>query len=118
MTDPIPIWRGHASPFHLQKLDQTSFCAWVAQANPGEALEYHRGFLCLDRGGPETKAAESYQAKLDALADQAFDLSERGFVHLVQQRLGDASFRYLAIARPQPEGQSINFSTLMTEEAA
>jgi len=36
----------------------------------------------------------------------------------VQQRLGEASFRYLAIVRPCPEGQSINFSTLMTEEAA
>jgi hypothetical protein len=118
MTDPIPIWRGQASPFHLQRLDETSFCAWVAQAEPGDALEYHRGFLCLDRGGSETKPLSAYQTKLDAMAERALELSERGFVHLVQQRLGEASFRYLAIARPCPEGQSINFSTLMTEEAA
>lgn len=118
MTDPIPIWRGQASPFHLQKLDETSFCAWVAQAKPGDALEYHRGFLCLDRGCPEPQAPSPNQTKLDMMAERALELSERGFLHLVQQRLGDASFRYLAIVRPCPEGQSINFSTLMTEEAA
>tara|TARA_R110002167_G_C12707254_1_gene655194 strand:+ start:14531 stop:14887 length:357 start_codon:yes stop_codon:yes gene_type:complete len=118
MTDPIPIWRGQASPFHLQKLDETSFCAWVAQAKPGDALEYHRGFLCLDRGSSTQEQRTKRQIKLDEMAERALELAERGFVHLLQQRVGEARFRYLAIARPCPEGQSINFSTLMTEEAA
>jgi len=118
MTTPIPIWRGSPSPFHLQKLDETSFCAWVAQAKPGDTLEYHRGFLCLDRGSTEQGNKDPHQIKLDEMAARAFGLAERGFLHLLQQRIGDASFRYLAIARSCPEGQAINFSTLMIEEAA
>ena len=30
-------------------LTEIEFCAWVAQAVPGDRLEYHRGFLTLDR---------------------------------------------------------------------
>ena len=29
-------------------LSEIEFCAWVAQAVPGDRLEYHRGFLVLD----------------------------------------------------------------------
>ena len=29
-------------------LTEIQFCAWVAQALPGDRLEYHRGFLVLD----------------------------------------------------------------------
>ena len=29
-------------------LTEIEFCAWVAQAAPGDRLEYHRGFLVLD----------------------------------------------------------------------
>ena len=118
MTTPIPIWRGSSSPFHLQKLNETSFCAWVAQARPGDVLEYHRGFLCLDRGTPEQTNKKPHQIQLDEMSARAFDLAERGFLHLLQQRVGDACFRYMAIARTSPEGQTIDFSTLMTEEAA
>ena len=118
MTTPIPIWGGSPSPLHLQTLDETSFCAWVAQARPGEILEYHRGFLCLDRGTPDQSNKKPHQIKLDEMSTRALDLAERGFLHLLQQRIGEASFRYLAIARYCPEGQAINFSTLMTEEAA
>ena len=118
MTTPILIWRGHASPFHLQKLDETTFCAWVAQAKPGDALEYHRGFLSLDRGCTDQEKLTEHQAKLSEMAERALDLAERGFLHLVQQRIGEACFRYLAIARTCPKGQSTNFLTLMTEEAA
>ena len=29
-------------------LDEIGLCAWIAQAEPGETLVYHRGFLAVD----------------------------------------------------------------------
>ena len=29
-------------------LDEVGLCAWIAQAEPGETLIYHRGFLAVD----------------------------------------------------------------------
>lgn len=41
---PDPEQRGGRIP-----LREIEFCAWVAQAGPGEIFEYHRGFLAIDR---------------------------------------------------------------------
>ena len=32
-------------------ISEIELCAWVAQAAPGAVLEYHRGYLALDRTG-------------------------------------------------------------------
>ena len=98
-------------------ISEIKFCAWVAQAEPGELLEYHRGSLSLDRGYPEQKNKDPNQVQIDEMSARVFCLAERGFLHLLQKRIGDACFSYLAIVRPCPDGQSINFSTLMNEEA-
>ena len=101
-----------------QIITEIEFCAWVSQAAPGDALEYHRGFLVVDLtpfGGPMCSEA---RLELSLTSARAYDLAERGFVHLVQRRLGPDSFSYLAIARPLPQGKALDFSTLMTEEAA
>ena len=31
------------------RVSEIELCAWVAQAAPGAVLEYHRGYLALDR---------------------------------------------------------------------
>jgi hypothetical protein len=101
-----------------QIITEIEFCTWLGQAEPGDSLEYHRGFLLVDLtpfGGPLCSEARSELARTSA---RAYDLAERGFVHLVQRRLGPDSFSYLAIARPLPQGKAMDFSTLMTEEAA
>ena len=38
-------------PVRIQppRLNEIELCAWIAQAEPGAVLEYHRGFLALDR---------------------------------------------------------------------
>ena len=33
------------------RVSEIELCAWVAQAAPGAVLEYHRGYLALDRTG-------------------------------------------------------------------
>ena len=99
-------------------ITEIGFCAWLGQAAPGDSLEYHRGFLVVDLtpfGGPMGSETRLELARTSA---RAYGLAERGFVHLVQRRLGPDSFSYLAIARPLPEGKALDFSTLMTEEAA
>ncbi len=99
-------------------ITEIEFCAWLGQAAPGDVLEYHRGFLVVDVapfGGPMSSEA---RAELSRASARAYDLAERSFVHLVQRRLGPDHFSYLAIARPLPQGKALDFSTLMTEEAA
>jgi len=34
------------------RLDEIALCAWVAHAEPGEALAYHQGSLAIDRDPP------------------------------------------------------------------
>jgi hypothetical protein len=107
-----------ALPQSRTRITEVAFCAWLRQAVPGDILEYHRGFLVVDLapfGGPMNSVA---RLELSRTSNRAYDLAERGFVHLVQRRLGLDSFSYLAIARPLPEGKTLDFSTIMTEEAA
>ena len=107
-----------ALPQSRTRITEVAFCAWVSQAAPGDVLEYHRGFLVVDLapfGGPICSDARLELARTSA---RAYDLGERGFVHLVQRRVGPDSFSYLAIARPPPRGKALDCSTLMTEEAA
>ena len=44
----------HVAPIHAST-DEIAFCAWVAQAEPGETLVYHRGFLAVDATGVVSK---------------------------------------------------------------
>jgi hypothetical protein len=99
-------------------ITEIEFCAWFTQAEPGASLEYHRGFLGVELapfGGPLSSEARS---ELSRTSSRAYDLAERGFVHLVQRRLGSDNFSYLAVARPLPQGKALDFSDLMAEEAA
>ena len=71
---------------------------WLARAKPGERLEYHRGFLALDRiKGPSREEAE--RLKLAAVAGYALALADRGKLHLLQERHGNGDYSYWAVAR-------------------
>jgi hypothetical protein len=80
------------------RLTEVELCAWLAEAEPGEALEYHRGFLALDRAAGARRLPEAEQAELGRLADRAWWAAEQGLVHLVQRRRRDG-YRYLIVAR-------------------
>jgi hypothetical protein len=70
---------------------------WLRQARAGDAFEYHRGLLGVDRGQLADDAARD---ALEQLAGLAFRLAGEGRVHLAQRRLAPGVFSYLAIARP------------------
>ncbi len=105
-------------PTARPRLSEIELCGWLSQAEPGETIEYHRGFLGIDRtpfGQPMSIIARD---DLNCLAARAMRLAEQGLVHLVQRRLGEDAFSYLAVARARRAGAALSFSTLFAEEAA
>jgi hypothetical protein len=101
------------------KISEIELCAWVAQAAPGAVLEYHRGYLALDRTGFGRFADSPDRAALGLLGARAHDLAERGLVHLVQQRHGTEDYSYIAVARRRAKGALPDFAAhFITEEAA
>jgi len=66
--------------------------AWVGQAAAGDILEYHQGFLALDRSSHGDAFRERERTALGRIADQAMRLAEHGFVHLLQRRVCSERF--------------------------
>lgn len=67
---------------------------WLHNGKRGEVFLYHLGLLALDRG-PEEKRIEI----VDAVALLAWSAHMRREVVLVQQRIGENEFAYLAVKR-------------------
>lgn len=72
---------------------------WLTAAFPGDRIEYHRGFLSIDRCPLVSRLDRISQDALDSIANLLMSQAERGHVHLLQIRAGDGAFRYLAIFR-------------------
>lgn len=100
------------------RVTDIEFCAWIAQAEPGDALEYHRGALALDRFPTMSTLSATECERIDRLAGRAFAAAEQALVHLVQRRLEPDHFSYLAIARPKPARADVALSALLLAEAA
>ena len=83
----------------LASLDEAGLCARVFEAKPGERIEYHRGFLGLDRSPLSQHADRQSRSTISRTADRALALAEKGAVHLVQKRLAPECFSYLAVVR-------------------
>ena len=79
--------------------------AWASQAAAGDVIEYHRGHLAEDRDSTTSRLPPRSSARLDRIADVALAMAATGQVTLVQRRLPDGRFSYLAIKagvrRPQ-----------------
>ena len=92
-----------------QPLTEIDLLAWLNQARVGDAIEYHRGSLALDRSSRGQARTENDRVTLDHLATLAMRLSDRGLVHLVQRRIGTDQYAYLAIARPRLEATPLSY---------
>ena len=102
-------------PRHQTEID---LLAWVGQAAAGDILEYHQGFLALDRSSHGDAFRERERAALGRMASQAMRLAEHGLVHLLQRRVCSERFSYLAIARPRAETLAALPSALLLKEVA
>ena len=94
---------------------EIDFCAWLSQAAPRDALEYHCGLLVLEVDPRITSLSNPDRLELIQVAARALWASDNGLVHLVQRRLGENRFSYLAIARPRPDTPTL--SSLLLAEA-
>ena len=101
-----------------EPLTDIDLCAWIAQALPGDILEYHRGILAIDRDAEMSKLGADESERIDHLADRAYAAFEQDLVVLVQERLDPYRYRYLAVARPKPEEPSYAILQLLMPEAA
>lgn len=99
-------------------MNEVALTAWLSRAVPGETIEYHRGFLGIDRTPLGQPISPDDRGHLIRIAECAMRLAEQSLVHLVQRRLGADTFSYLAVARARPAGAALSFSTLIVEEAA
>ena len=97
-------------------LTEIEFCAWVAQAMPGDRLEYHRGFLTLDRCEGLSGLKTEERTRLTWLGARAFWAAEQSLVHVVQERVGPDRFAYFAVARPKPKAAAVSLSALLLAE--
>jgi RNA polymerase sigma-70 factor (ECF subfamily) len=75
---------------------------WLAESRVGEALEYHRGFLALDRLAVGSRLTAEQCEELDCVARAALAIAEQGRGHLLQRRYGHGDYGYLLVARPKP----------------
>lgn len=86
-------------------LTETMFCAWFGSAVPGDRIVYHRGFLAVDASPLTSTVPDAERRALLSVAERALQLADDGLVHLVQRRMGEGDFIYLAIARPRPRNR-------------
>jgi hypothetical protein len=109
MTPPLAPKKQQPAA-HLTDID---FLAWITTAEPGAALEYHRGFLCVDCAELVTKLEAGDRKRLLTLSDVAARAERAGLVHLVQRRIATDVFAYLAIARPRPRHKAPALTALL-----
>lgn len=105
-----------SKPSPNRRLSDVALCAWIAQAQPGDRLEYHRGLLAMDANVESGESTTSQQRELNRVARRARWAAEQGLVHLVQRRNGPDDFSYLAIARPRAAEASTSLSSVLLKE--
>lgn len=116
---PLPLsCHGMGMQSRLINPAAIDFCAWLAQAEPGDVLQYHQGFLALDVTTCHAAFGTRERRALVRLADHAYQAAEQGLVHLVQRRLGPYRFAYLAIARTALKEATAAECLLRLREAA
>lgn len=112
MIAATPVDSSVATP----KLTDVELYAWIAQAETGAQLEYHRGFLGIDVTPVISTLPGPKRRLLADLGQAALGAFEKGLVHLVQERVGPDRFAYIAVARPKPKAAAVSLSALLLAE--
>jgi hypothetical protein len=82
-------------------LSEVELCGWLGQAEPGDVLEYYRGFLVVDAIPHGSRLPELDRVELGRIARRAWWASERRLAHLIQRRHGPDDYSYIIVARPR-----------------
>lgn len=78
-------------------MNRLEFDAAVEAAKPGAAIVYHTGHMF----GGDRRNGLHFLA-VDNVARAAWNAMEAGKIHLVQKRIRDGAYAYMAIKRPPP----------------
>ena len=103
--DVFPIDAALQPPPRTLAVRAGEFEEWIEHTEPGQRVEYHRGYLVIDRARGFSPFAEKLRRELDAVADRALVLAEDGRLLLVQQRHGYGDYSYFAIKPKRPPGR-------------
>ena len=63
----------------------------------GQAIQYHEGFLLLDRSESGSGLGTKERNRLHSVARRAWIACELGLVHLFSLKVADGHYRYIAI---------------------
>jgi hypothetical protein len=91
------------------------FCLWLSAAEPGDILQYHRGFLALDVSPSARRLNEHQRKALIRVARRARWAAENELVHLIQRRYGIGDYGYIVEARPRPEPERKSLLGMLIE---
>jgi hypothetical protein len=98
------------------EISEIDLLAWAAQAEPGDRITYHTGYLALDRAGMGRYPMNADDRRaLVRLANRAMALADQGLIHLFQKRIERDRFSYLAIATNKPNRGAALAAHLDTE---
>jgi hypothetical protein len=72
---------------------------WLREAEPGQAIQYFRGFLAMSRSECGAMISAPQRQELAKVADWLWRAAMHDRIHLVQYRHGPGDWSYIAIAR-------------------
>lgn len=97
---------------------EMELCGWLGQAEPGDVLQYHRGFLPIDRDPQQSRFGKQDRDELVRKCGRAYWAAERGLAHLLQRRHGECDYSYLIVARPRTKAIAATLLAALDREAA
>jgi len=86
-------------PRIILRVNETELHRWLASAENGAVLEYHRGALAADRLRHATRLGDKDPRELDRVAETVLTLAQSGHGYLLQRRHGMGDYSYLFVAR-------------------
>jgi hypothetical protein len=87
----------HAVHVPTTTLNEAALCDWIAQAMVGQSIQYHEGFLLLDRSESTSSYSTKERNRLHSVARRAWIACEMGLVHLFSLKVADSHYRYIAL---------------------
>jgi hypothetical protein len=80
-------------------IDEAAFTAWLQRAEAGERLTYWRGHLAIDASPLASRLRGDDRERLGRIGRLAWNMAQKGWLDLLQQRHGAGDFSYVAVRR-------------------
>lgn len=78
--------------YDVTNTEKFTMLDWVKESKKGRSYLYYTGFICRD-----VDREKDGTTRIKAIRNIAWTLYEKGFVVLVQKRLGPMTYEYIAV---------------------